>query len=140
MEPAAMNQPSEALSTSVVGKDVYVGPRPFQTGETLYGRERETRELVSLLLSQRLVLLHSPSGAGKTSLIQAKLVKAMRDEDFEVLMHQLPDNPVPQPVILRVNRPPAPTDPPGSNRYLLSVLAALLSSIGRKINGGRCRN
>ena len=120
-----MNQPVAAPPTPIVGKDVYVGPRPFQTGETLYGRERETRELVSLLLSQRLVLLHAPSGGGKTSLIQAKLVQAMQDEDFEVPMHLLPDNPVPQPVILRLNRPPEATDPPGSNRYLLSVLVAL---------------
>jgi hypothetical protein len=109
--------------------DVYVGPRPFQTGEKLYARDRECSELVSLLISQRLVLLHSPSGAGKTSLIQADLVPAMRAEEFDVVA----DNPIgdrpPQstdvPVIIRVNREAAATDPPGTNRYLLSTLVSL---------------
>ena len=49
----------------------YVGPRSFQTGQKLYGRDRELRELASLLIAERIVLLHSPSGAGKSSLIQA---------------------------------------------------------------------
>jgi hypothetical protein len=107
------------------GNHVYVGPRPFRTGETLYCRDRETSELVSLLVSQRLVLLHSPSGAGKTSLIQANLVPAVRADDFEVPMSPPEDAPKPQPVIIRLNRQPQPTDPPGANRYLLSALLSL---------------
>ena len=51
----------------------YPGPRPFKRGETLYGRERETAELLDLLIAERIVLLSSPSGAGKTSLVQAAL-------------------------------------------------------------------
>ena len=43
----------------------YPGPRPFQRGEKLYGREREITELY-LLSAERIVLLHSPSGAGET--------------------------------------------------------------------------
>jgi hypothetical protein len=77
---------SEPLSETVTQtgltgtQDVYVGPRPFRTGETLYCRDHEADELAGLLISQRLVLAHSPSGAGKTSLIHAKLVPALRDE------------------------------------------------------------
>src|SRR3990172_1222192 len=63
----------------------YVGPRAFETGEQLHGREREARELLLFLISQRIVLLHSPSGAGKTSLIQAGLIPRLRDEGFYVL-------------------------------------------------------
>lgn len=63
----------------------YVGPRSFQTGETLYGRERETLELLDLLIAERIVLLYSPSGAGKTSLIQAALTPKLREEGFNVL-------------------------------------------------------
>ena len=63
----------------------YVGPRAFQTGERLYGRDREARELVDLLIAERIVLMYSPSGAGKTSLIQASVIPAMKDEDFHVL-------------------------------------------------------
>src|SRR3972149_2802924 len=63
----------------------YVGPRAYETGETLYGREREARELLLFLISQRIVLLHSPSGAGKTSLVQAGLIPRLREEGFLVL-------------------------------------------------------
>ena len=52
----------------------YPGPRSFQQGERLYGRERETAELLDLLIAERIVLLYSPSGAGKTSLVQAALI------------------------------------------------------------------
>ena len=63
----------------------YIGPRAFQTGEKLYGRERELRELLNFLLSQRIVLLYSPSGAGKTSLVQAGLIPSLRSRGFSIL-------------------------------------------------------
>jgi tetratricopeptide (TPR) repeat protein len=52
----------------------YVGARPFETGQTLYGREREIAALRYMLTSERIVLLYSPSGAGKSSLINAGLL------------------------------------------------------------------
>jgi hypothetical protein len=63
----------------------YVGPRDFRTGETLYGRDNEAIALFNLLIAERIVLLYSPSGSGKTSLIQAKLVPLLRDNHFRVL-------------------------------------------------------
>jgi len=57
----------------------YVGPVAFREGQKLYGREKETEELVDLLVSKRIVLLIAPSGAGKTSLIQAALIPRLRD-------------------------------------------------------------
>jgi WD40 repeat protein len=95
----------------------YVGPRAFETGEQLYGREREARELLLFLISQRIVLLHSPSGAGKTSLVQAGLIPRLREEGFHVLP------------VARVNlEPPASTAGKaggGFNRYIYSVLLSL---------------
>jgi len=88
----------------------YVGPRSFATGERLYGRARESRDLTALLVAERIVLLHSPSGAGKTSLIQAALIPRLRRRAFAV-----------RPVI-RVNRAVAA---PGANRYALSLLSCL---------------
>ena len=41
-----------------------------------FGRDGELPELVDLLIAERIVLLFSPSGAGKTSLIQAALAAA----------------------------------------------------------------
>ncbi|MGH8629989.1 MAG: ATP-binding protein, partial [Burkholderiales bacterium] len=60
----------------------YVGPRAFRTGEALYGRDREVEELLDLLIAERIVLLYSPSGAGKTSLVQAALIPRLQEEDF----------------------------------------------------------
>ena len=56
----------------------YVGPQSFRRGDALYGRDREVADLLDLLIAERVVLLHSPSGAGKTSLIQARLLPAAR--------------------------------------------------------------
>ncbi len=92
----------------------YVGPRAFQIDETLYGRERELRQLKSLLVAERIVLLHSPSGAGKTSLINAGLIPAMR-KSFNMLP------------VIRVNlEPPLELQSvEGFNRYTFSTLASL---------------
>ena len=93
----------------------YVGPRAFQAGEVLYGRDVETRQLLDLLRSERIVLLHSPSGAGKSSLIHANLIPRLEQDDFCVLP------------VARVNLEPGADLPgtPGLNRYTLSVLASL---------------
>jgi WD40 repeat protein len=92
----------------------YVGPRAFQPGETLYGRDREIFELLNLVIAERIVLLYSPSGAGKTSLINAGLVPSLKAEGFGVL-----------PVVrigLDPGRGPAIRH---RNRYLASTLASL---------------
>lgn len=88
----------------------YAGPRALEVGDTLYGRDEELNQLEALLLAERVVLLHSPSGAGKTSLIHAGLIPRLR-EDFLVL----------PPV--RVSQEP----PEGEtiNRYLWSTLLSL---------------
>ena len=62
----------------------YVGPRAFQPGEPLYGRDRESRQLLDLISAERVVWLHSPSGAGKSSLIQAVLVPELEKLRFTV--------------------------------------------------------
>jgi hypothetical protein len=58
----------------------FPGPRPFREDEhaLFYGRARETTQLRSMVLANSLVLLYSASGAGKSSLIQAGLVPALR--------------------------------------------------------------
>jgi len=93
----------------------YVGPRAFQYGETLHGREREVMELLDLLIAERVVLLYSPSGAGKTSLIQAALIPELEQEGFQVLP------------VMRVSLEPPPVEPAGnlSNRYVLSLILSL---------------
>ena len=58
----------------------YVGPQALFEGTSIYGRTSEIEDVIDLLVSSRIVLLYSPSGAGKTSLIQAGLLKALRNE------------------------------------------------------------
>jgi WD40 repeat protein len=65
----------------------FVGPRPFKREDApfFFGRDREGNELLSLIISHAEVLLYAQSGAGKTSLINAKLWNLLEDEDLEVL-------------------------------------------------------
>ncbi len=97
----------------------YVGPRSFQTGENLYGRSREGAELLDLLIAERIVLLHSPSGAGKSSLVNASLIPQMREQGF----WNLPT--------VRVNLEPPDgfADKAGFNRYVFSALRSLESEL-----------
>ncbi|WP_222272865.1 nSTAND1 domain-containing NTPase [Modestobacter marinus] len=93
----------------------YVGPTSFRLGDALYGRDRERENLLDLLEAERIVLLYSPSGAGKTSLIQAALIPSLRNDGFEVLP------------IIRVTHAlkPRPGMPEPRNRYVMSVLLSL---------------
>ncbi len=91
----------------------YVGPRAYQTGEQLYGRNRELADLRNLLIAERVVLLYSPSGAGKSSLIQAALIPELQRRRFRV------------PGVLRVGNPASTALSPEANRYTASVLWAL---------------
>lgn len=54
----------------------YVGPRPFERRDAanFFGRNGESKEIVSLILSHPVLLLYAPSGAGKTSLLQARAI------------------------------------------------------------------
>ncbi len=95
----------------------FVGPVPFTREDPLYGREQELPRLFDLLLAQRIVLLYSPSGAGKTSLIEAKngLRSLLVEQGFTVWP------------TIRVNRLPAASATPDKmpNRYLSSMLHSL---------------
>ncbi len=99
---------------SPTSRNPYVGPRAFASDESelFFGRDREARQLYNLLLAERILLLYSPSGAGKSSLIQAKLILRLREEGYRVTP------------VLRVNEP-LPKEAPTGNRYVFSLLSAL---------------
>jgi WD40 repeat protein len=82
--------------------------------------ERELAELRDWLIARRVLLLFSPSGAGKTSLLQAGLIPALQSDGYTVLP--------------RVRVGIEPPDPEGDgaqsgeqkpNRYLLSTITSL---------------
>jgi WD40 repeat protein len=110
MNPNESQTGSTVNSHPYVGNP-YVGPRALVLGEALFGRDRELHTLLNLMIAERIVLLCSPSGAGKTSLIQAGLIPALEQEGFECLP------------VIRVGWP---TDGEGSqNRYLNSLHTSL---------------
>lgn len=65
----------------------YVGPRTFTREEAhlYFGREREARDLRDRVISERLVLFYAQSGAGKSSLINTRLIPQLQAENFTVL-------------------------------------------------------
>jgi hypothetical protein len=96
-------------------RNPFVGPRSFAYGEQLYGRDRELTELADILIAQRIVLLYSPSGAGKSSLLEAALRPRLESFQFTVL-----------PTIRVGHEPPPAFDAlTVRNRYKLSTLLSL---------------
>lgn len=61
----------------------FIGARPYDTGENslFLGRNAEIRDLASLWKDNRLTILHSASGAGKTSLLRAGVIPELREHD-----------------------------------------------------------
>jgi tetratricopeptide (TPR) repeat protein len=65
----------------------YVGPKPFEEADrhVFFGRDAEANELLSLIVAHPAVLVYAQSGAGKTSLLNAKIVPALKGKAYEVL-------------------------------------------------------
>src|SRR5918994_1737742 len=68
----------------------YIGPRPFDRNDKdekrFFGRDYEADEITSLILGHRLVLVYAQSGAGKTSILNAKISPMLEEEyNFQVL-------------------------------------------------------
>ena len=78
----------------------------------MYGRDQEVADLLDLVIAERVVLLYSPSGAGKSSLLATGLAPRLRAEGFSV-----------RPVT-RVGQP-LPAAAAGGERHLLSALLGL---------------
>jgi hypothetical protein len=79
-------------------RNPYVGPRPFEAEEAhrFFGRTREIRDVTSLVIAHRIVLLYSTSGAGKSSLINAGVVPALLESGYQVLTGGRVGGPVPK--------------------------------------------
>ena len=90
----------------------YVGPRSLRADEPIYGRTREINDLRGAILSERIVLLYSQSGAGKSSLIEAGLRPELKRRRFQTLP------------TIRVGYEPPP-EATSANRYRLSVITSL---------------
>jgi hypothetical protein len=76
-----------ATTANTTTEAPYLGPRPFERDDrsVFFGRNAEVRELLSLVVAHRVVLLYAASGAGKTSLLNAGLIPLLEAESFELL-------------------------------------------------------
>ncbi|HEV2761922.1 MAG TPA: hypothetical protein VGV38_02920, partial [Pyrinomonadaceae bacterium] len=63
----------------------YVGPRPFarKDAPVFFGRDAEANGLLSLVIAHPVVLLYAQSGAGKTSLLNARLLPLLEQRSAE---------------------------------------------------------
>jgi DNA-binding winged helix-turn-helix (wHTH) protein len=96
----------------------YVGPQPFpqERSADFFGREEEVKDLVCLLSDPdtRVVALFSPSGAGKTSLLNTALRDALIRRGHQVLP------------TARVGVPTGtPTPSPGQNQYTFAAVVSM---------------
>jgi WD40 repeat protein len=93
-------QTTSAAEVQTTPIEPYVGPRSFRKEQRafFFGRDEEADELVSIVTAHSAVLFYSQSGAGKTSLLNAKLIPKLEEEEcFLVLppmrvQGQLPAN------------------------------------------------
>jgi WD40 repeat protein len=96
----------------------YIGPRPFERADRInfFGRTREARDLLALIMAERVVLFYAQSGAGKTSLLNTQIIPALEDEGFYVLP------------VVRVGSelPPGLPDAAVKNIFAFSVWMALM--------------
>ena len=68
----------------------------FEDADLFFGREEETRKIVGEILSSRLLVLFSPSGSGKTSLINAGVRPQLEEElEYKTIYTRLEEAPIP---------------------------------------------
>jgi WD40 repeat protein len=97
----------------------FVGPQAYKVSDAwrFFGRDREAADLIDIVAASRIVLLYSPSGAGKTSLINAAVIPQF-PKRFRVL-----------PVISVGGVPsPSPDGVPG-NRYVGSAVRSIENAL-----------
>jgi WD40 repeat protein len=114
---------STDVGTPKTTANPYVGPQSFRRDDPLYGRDHETADLLDLLIAERVVLLYSPSGAGKSSLIQAGLIPQLEAEGLEVL---------PVVGVTHILPPDTILAGPPRNRYVLSTVLSLEEGLPRE--------
>src|SRR5512137_58922 len=76
------------MATEAPITNPYVGPRTFsyEDRRLFFGREREARDLLARVLSERLLLFYAQSGAGKSSLLYTRLIPQLQEEKGFVVL------------------------------------------------------
>ncbi len=116
--------PTPAVAaTRVPPPNPFVGPQSIGVDMRIHGRTREIRELRDRVIADRIVLMYSPSGAGKTSLLNAGLRPELERRGFTMLPAPVEDRSGRRTGgAIRVNRHPTGA---AGNRYVDSVKQSL---------------
>jgi hypothetical protein len=74
----------------------YPGTRSFETadGQLFFGRDGESNQITNRILSNRCTLLYAQSGAGKTSLLNARVIPRLERAGYTPVRIRFDDNPV----------------------------------------------
>ena len=91
----------------------YVGLHPFDASSAsfFYGRDAALKQLLTLLVERKLIVLVGPSGSGKTSFIQAGLIPRLQNPEASSAWRVLAVRPGPHPFEALV----AALQPPGGH-------------------------
>ena len=78
---------SSKQSVTQKTSEPFLGPRSFTSREKdiFFGRDAETQKIVSLILSNQEILIYAQSGAGKTSIINAKVLPELDTYEIQIL-------------------------------------------------------
>lgn len=108
-----MNSPGKP-SAVMPQANPYVGPRPFRSSETdqFFGRGREARDVRSLWMAERVLVLHGPPAVGKTSLLNAGVLPLLANESHIDLLP-------PGRLVIQFTRPLAEAPPHNSYSFTL---------------------
>src|SRR5215216_5400487 len=79
-----------AVARPYKGLDSY----QVQDAHLFFGRDRESEQIIAQILSGRMMLLHAQSGAGKTSLLNARIIPLLECKGWMPVRAQPFDDPV----------------------------------------------
>lgn len=133
MNPTASPTPHSADPNARPRVDAahpWLGPLPFseETRGFFFGREKEIGEIFQRVRQKTLTVLYGPSGLGKTSLLGAGLIPALREAAH-------------LPVLIRLSYPSEgePDAPPPPAEQVRAELATALETAGHTALADACR-
>ncbi|HYY99507.1 MAG TPA: toll/interleukin-1 receptor domain-containing protein, partial [Pyrinomonadaceae bacterium] len=97
-EGAGQAEPRPALLGVNPHASPYAGPEPFSDKmlERFFGRDKDAELLIERLNASRAVLVYAPSGAGKSSLLNTKIKRALERTGHDVLLGARVGGPLPE--------------------------------------------
>jgi hypothetical protein len=92
----AVPAPTRAAAAGGLDARPYKGAEPYEfwDGELFFGREATARAIIGTVLSSPVTFLHAPSGAGKTSLVNTRVLPGLEANGLTTVAIRLWDAPV----------------------------------------------